>query len=444
MFRELRLTNFKNFRDATLELGPFTVLVGANASGKSNLRDAFRFLHGVGRGYDLGAILVGKTGEGGETLWNGIRGGMRGVSFQGKDSFRLVSKTDRSTYQCFDLSVRIADFGSEENKTIWAELADEKLESRIESPDSPAHFRHKTIASQQPQGDGLIPIRSELRASIGEEGVLDETFSFERTSPILTQIADQRNESLPETREEQTLDLYARNASLRVQEILHSMRFIDFAPKALRDPSKAGQTPLGDRGQNLASVLMEICQEEKKKATLIDWVETLTPMDAKDLHFDVAKHSNEVTLVLVEKDGTRTPMQSASDGTLRFLGLLALLFQDDPPQLLFIEEIETGLHPTRLDLLANLIEQRTEQTDTQVIATTHSPLLLQVLDRETLEDAQLVYRTGEGPEAKIRPLLDVPTAREVLAEPDQNVRDLHSTGWFERIMAFSGEEAVRA
>jgi predicted ATPase len=187
---------------------------------------------------------------------------------------------------------------------------------------------------------------------------------------------------------------------------------------------------------------MNLCEDEHRKSTLIEWVETLTPMDAKDFEFDVAKHSNEVTLVLVEKDGTKTPMQSASDGTLRFLGLLVLLFQDDPPQLLFIEEIETGLHPTRLDLLANLIEQRTEQTETQVIATTHAPQFLQVLDDETLEDVQLVYRTGEGPEAKICPLLDVPTARKVLAKPRQNVRDLHSTGWFERVMAFSGEEPV--
>lgn len=220
------------------------------------------------------------------------------------------------------------------------------------------------------------------------------------------------------------------------------MRFLDLRPEVLRLASGANQTTLGDQGHNLASVLMNLCEDEHRKSTLIEWVETLTPMDAKDFEFDVAKHSNEVTLVLVEKDGTKTPMQSASDGTLRFLGLLTLLFQDDPPQLLFIEEIETGLHPTRLDLLANLIEQRTAQTETQVIATTHAPQFLQVLDDETLEDAQLVYRTGDGPEAKICPLLEVPTAHEVLAEPSQSVRELHSTGWFERVMAFSGEEAV--
>ena len=50
MISLLRMVNFKNFADETLKVGPFTVIVGANASGKSNIRDAFRFLHGIGRG----------------------------------------------------------------------------------------------------------------------------------------------------------------------------------------------------------------------------------------------------------------------------------------------------------------------------------------------------------------------------------------------------------
>ncbi len=74
MFTSLRLERFKNFKDAELKLGPFTVLIGANASGKSNIRDAFRFLHGIARGYSLAEIIGEKYGEGGERVWTGIRG----------------------------------------------------------------------------------------------------------------------------------------------------------------------------------------------------------------------------------------------------------------------------------------------------------------------------------------------------------------------------------
>ena len=62
MITSIRLVNFKNFADETLRVGPFTVIVGANASGKSNIRDAFRFLHGIGRGYTLAEIIGGKYG----------------------------------------------------------------------------------------------------------------------------------------------------------------------------------------------------------------------------------------------------------------------------------------------------------------------------------------------------------------------------------------------
>ena len=59
----VRLKNFKNFADETLRLGPSTVIVGANASGKNNIRDAFRFLHGIGRVYCCRKSSVGATGS---------------------------------------------------------------------------------------------------------------------------------------------------------------------------------------------------------------------------------------------------------------------------------------------------------------------------------------------------------------------------------------------
>jgi AAA15 family ATPase/GTPase len=68
MFTSLSLERFKNFKDAELKLGPFNVLIGANATGKSNIRDAFRFLHGVARGYSLADIIGEKYAEGGERV----------------------------------------------------------------------------------------------------------------------------------------------------------------------------------------------------------------------------------------------------------------------------------------------------------------------------------------------------------------------------------------
>ena len=89
MITSVRMVNFKNFADETLKVGPFTIIVGANASGKSNIRDAFRFLHGIGRGYTLAEILGGKYGVGGQREWAGIRGAADEIVRFGERIFSL-------------------------------------------------------------------------------------------------------------------------------------------------------------------------------------------------------------------------------------------------------------------------------------------------------------------------------------------------------------------
>ena len=123
MITSLRLVNFKNFADETLKVGPFTVIVGANASGKSNIRDAFRFLHGIGRGYTLAEILGGKYGPGGQLEWEPIRGAPKeiirlerrdfsvGVEATLWDSdFRYAIEVDYDYFQDGKFRVKSEDF----------------------------------------------------------------------------------------------------------------------------------------------------------------------------------------------------------------------------------------------------------------------------------------------------------------------------------------------
>ena len=95
MITSLRLIDFKNFADETLRMGPFTVIVGANASGKSNLRDAFRLLHGIGRGYNLADAVGGRYGAGGQVEWSQIRGAFGEIIRFGQSAFRLDVEMDQ-------------------------------------------------------------------------------------------------------------------------------------------------------------------------------------------------------------------------------------------------------------------------------------------------------------------------------------------------------------
>ncbi len=87
--RGLTLQGFKGFETAEAKLGDFTVIVGTNASGKSNLRDALRFLHGISRGYSLAETIGEKWIDGGVLQWRGLRGGIREVSFDQAPEFQI-------------------------------------------------------------------------------------------------------------------------------------------------------------------------------------------------------------------------------------------------------------------------------------------------------------------------------------------------------------------
>ena len=86
MIQTLTLKNFKSFSEpkghkglwegASISFGGLSLITGTNASGKSNIRDGLRFIHGISRGYSLSEI-IGEKYVGGAIQWEGIRGGVR-------------------------------------------------------------------------------------------------------------------------------------------------------------------------------------------------------------------------------------------------------------------------------------------------------------------------------------------------------------------------------
>jgi len=124
MISELKIRNFKSLESVDLKLGHFNLLVGANASGKSNFLDALRFLQGVGNGLALDEILDGKPPSGATARWAGIRGGTKSVAFRRPDGTAAekvgfhVAVTGREPAEgdrnelIYDFSFRIANGGS--------------------------------------------------------------------------------------------------------------------------------------------------------------------------------------------------------------------------------------------------------------------------------------------------------------------------------------------
>ena len=83
MIDRIVVENFKSLRRVDLTLGRMNLLVGANASGKSNFLDLLRVLQGIGNGFTFSQILDGKPQSATSAVWDGIRGGSRLACFAG-------------------------------------------------------------------------------------------------------------------------------------------------------------------------------------------------------------------------------------------------------------------------------------------------------------------------------------------------------------------------
>ena len=424
MITSLFLRDFKNFPGETLRLGPLTVIVGANASGKSNIRDAFRFLHGIGRGYVLADIIGRKYGAGGQVEWEPIRGAPQELS-------RLQQAAENNeTYYGFLLSLELQDGDTRAAYTIGLENDEQTIEGFRVVQEELEIDGENIYASDPKDSDDPIYSRTDrtrlqLRMGNGGKhgkgrGVLARV---RPNQPSLTQIAEHK------------VKRAQKEGAGNVATALGNMRFLDLFPSRMRQPAFPGQKILGDSGENRPSVLRNICADSTRKKNLIDWVRELTPMDVVDFEFPVHDVTGQIHLLIREGDDRKLSADSISDGTLRFLAMLAALLEEDANGLYFFEEIDNGIHPSRLQLLLELIETQTGKGRIQVVTTTHSPDLLAMMSDATFAHTSIVGRLPDTANAVIRPVADLPRA-EILRK-SQGLGRLQVSGWMEDALAFA-------
>ncbi len=420
MITSLRLRNFKNFKDATLQLGPLSIVIGTNASGKSNLRDAFRFLHGVSRGYTLSEIIGQKWIEGGVLQWNGIRGGTREAAYKNAGVFGLdITWDDKVTYS---IDISTGDNGDPPR------VIKEKLTKPLTYTNRFLLFDAKYIFDTHPEDDP--PSQEDDQKYIfarvprgGKNKKHGKRLRFIFQQPVLSQMI--KHNEAPKN---------IRALSEMVLDRLGAMRFLDLSPESMKVPSLPGQNILGDRGENLSSVLQAICADENTKHALTNWLKELTPLDVVDFKF-VQDQTGKILVSLQESDDQITSAYSASDGTLRFLAMIAALLGPSSAGFYFFEELENGIHPTRLYLLLQLIEQKVREGKIQLLASSHSPQLLGFLSPEAREHTSLIYRLENHADARIKRVVDLPNAKEILES--SNLSSLLASGWMENMAEFS-------
>lgn len=404
MLTRLHLTNFKGFVDEVVPIAPLTVLIGANASGKSNFFDALRFLQGLGLDLSVSDALQGKW-EGGREIWTGIRGGASEVVRRPADSFGIEShwQIEQKAYthnvQC---SVRdVPSILSERLDVHGRGWIFDTHAGSLGAAQGPAEGGAINVAWRRGTGGRQPSLRlSASRSLLGQ---------LKSTPKITEGVIDSCN---------------------RLQDTMAGVQFLDIRPSRMRDYVPRQADSIGAEGQNVSAMVLRLMQEGRGDL-LLDWLQELVAPELTSLSF-VETSLGDVLMQVVEADGRMISARSLSDGSLRFIGELVALYTAPPGSIVLMEEIENGLHPQRIHLLVELLESVTRERGVQVMATTHSPSVLVALRKDTLDNAVLFARPEGSPGAVVRRLADVPDLEEVVAR--SGIEHLFTTGWLERAL----------
>lgn len=316
-----------------LPLRELNVFIGANGSGKSNLLEVLALLRAAPKNLSAPVRAMGGVRE---WLWKGHPSPDEAV-------IEVVAKWPKGFVQFKDVRhvLALREHGGR------FEVADEQIEDDAPAP-SKTHYRYR-------RGGPLLHDSENNERMLRPEQVTPE-------ESILSQLKD------PELYPTLSM-LQGAYAGIRLY------RNWSFGPAALlrREQSTHGRNDfLEDGGENLSLVLNKIRSKVRKELT-----QSLKKLYAGIEDWDFAIDGGAVQLFVEEAGGRQIPATRLSDGTLRYLCLLAILLHPEPPPLVAIEEPELGLHPDIIPHVAELLVSASKRT--QLFVTTHSRMLVDAL-----------------------------------------------------------------
>ena len=337
LIHRLRLSNLLSFGpDAEeLELRPLNVLIGPNGSGKSNLIEAISLFKAAPQN------LVEPIREGGGIgawIW-------KGKAASQTARIEAIIENPKGN-QDLRYALTFAQAGQR------FELSDERIENEQAYPDQENPYFYFGYRNGQPYLN---------QKGIGQRQLLREDVNPEQS--ILSQRRDP--DSYPEI-------TYLGDA-LRKIRLYREWSFGRSTPPRLPQPADLPNDFLAEDGRNLGLVLNLLRTKPGVKKKLLEALRELN--EAID-DFDTLIQGGTVQLFMQEGN-ISIPATRLSDGTLRYLCLLAIVCHPNPPPLVCIEEPELGLHPDILPPLAKLLLEASERC--QLIVTTHSEVLVDAL-----------------------------------------------------------------
>ena len=360
--REIHVTGYRSVRNLRLHLSQINVLTGANGTGKTNLYNSvFLLAKAAAGGF---AQVVAEEGGMPSVLWAGARKS-RSMGAIRLEPVRMTLgiKTDTFSYE---LVCGLPKQSSGEKSAF--SLDPEVKEERVWM-DAP-HGLKVTFFERSPKGAWILD---------NDERLADYSGELLPTESVLSQLREPH--------------LYPELSSLRAEisrwRFYHHFRTDAESP--LRHPQVGVRTPvLAHDGRDLAAALQTI-NEVGQSQDLHEAIRQAFPGASLEIEHD---EDTGMFAVLLRMPGLRRPLRARelSDGTLRYLCLLAALLSPHPPSLLALNEPETSLHPDLLEPLAKQLVNAGKYSQLWVV--THSQRLAELVEKFSGESPIKLEITG--------------------------------------------------
>lgn len=381
--KSITVTNFKSFERLEVELGKFNVLIGANASGKSNFIQIFKFLKDIANFGLNNAVSM----QGGVEYIRNINIGasenlsVKIVSDKEFNLFLPIEKTKEGliairpseiTYEfALKLNKRGPGFKIAEDKlTEKGKLVRlERQKRKIEEKEIPGQGK---LIKSCINGRVKLNLYKESEEIPIEKGDIYPPFLREKLPPNTLLL--------------QTPFFFVSS----LEEIFSGISIYDFDPKL---PKKAtpitGKAELEEDGSNLSIILKNIIENKEGRRKFFNLVKELLPFIG---NLGVAKLADKSLLFKLQElySEQYLPAFLISDGTINITALIVALYFEEKP-LSIIEEPERNIHPHLISKLMDMMKDASKEK--QVIITTHNP---EIVKYAGLDNILLISRDEKG------------------------------------------------
>lgn len=394
MIKSFIFERFKGYDRAVLWMEQITTLIGSNASGKSNAIEGIQILSELATGRDLSMVFDGTRNSEGS-----IRGGAKGCCRFGASSFLLGCTIDWD--ERYDLLYRIR-IGVTGRVAVEEEALYLVKNAQTDAVNGKVIFKASTINADS--GDIVVGYTN------GKRGKNPECRAL-RSMSVLSQMQSR----LP-------LDIDDYDSTIqkmrKMQDSLMQIFILDPIPSLMRGYSRVGDSVLRRDCSNISAVLYSVYEKDPDEwINFCKIIKELPENEIRDIQF-VKTQINDIILIQKEQNGKSSESIDAarlSDGTLRCIAVLAALMSGPKDSLIAVEEVDNGIHPSRIIKLMDSLCEIAERRHIDLIMTTHSRTLLNGLDKRGILGISVVYRDPETMASRIIPFIETENQAGLLA-----------------------------